>query len=65
MVQTIKKNGVYTFYGLHTDDKDSAKDTIPAPSFRPLLFNEVDTGKKYYYDAESDSWVEWGTALRR
>lgn len=62
MVQLSKGNGVWTFYGLSTDDKDSAKDTIPAPSFRPLIFNELDTGKKYYYDADSDDWIEWGTA---
>ena len=62
MVQTVKSNGVWTFYGLSTDDKDAARETIPAPSFRPLIFNEVDTGKKYYFDEGGGDWVEWGTA---
>jgi len=62
MVQVTKENGVYTLYGLSTDDKDDALEVIPSSSFRPLIFNEVNTGKRYYYDADSDSWVEWGTA---
>lgn len=60
MIQVTKENGVWTFYGLSTDDKDDAKNSSYASSFRPLLFKEIDTSKKYYYDSESGEWREWG-----
>lgn len=60
MVQVIKENGVWTLYGLSTDDKDEAYEGVSAPSFRPILFKELDTGKVYYYDTESEDWAVYG-----
>lgn len=62
MVQLIKESGIWTLYGLSTDDKDEAFEAVGAPFFRPVLFKELDTGKTYYYDVESEDFVEWGTA---
>lgn len=62
MIQLNKDNGVWEFYGLSTDDKDDILEDIQPPYFRPIVFYELDTGKKYYLDADSEEFVEWGTA---
>ncbi len=50
----ITQNG-NTYYGLSTD--------TPKPTGAVLngrAFIEMDTGKIYFYDAESGEWREWG-----
>lgn len=50
-----KVNGQYvkaeTFYGLSTDSK-------PTTTGNGSCYIEIDTGKKYYFDAEGSAWNE-------
>lgn len=41
-----------TYYGLSTDSK-------PTGVLNGREFKEMDTGKTYHYDAESETWTEW------
>lgn len=47
----ITYNGCY--YGLSTDEK-------PSTALNGAAFVEMDTGKIYFYDVESETWLEWG-----
>ena len=44
-----------TFYGLSTDAK-------PAACGNGSCFVEMDSGKLYFYDADTPQWIEWGAA---
>lgn len=43
-----------TLFGLSTDVKPTANIANGAK------FNEMDTSKVYYFDADSLAWLEWG-----
>ena len=51
MITAKYEREVVTYYGLSTDTKPAAGNGD--------AFIEMDTGKVYFYDAESD-WTEWG-----
>ena len=42
-----------TVYGLSTDSK-------PTNASNGASFVEMDTGKLYFFDAASKTWLEWG-----
>lgn len=47
---------VADFCGLSTDEKpNKTNTTVPIPN--GSLFYEMDTQKKYRYDADSDDWI--------
>lgn len=55
-----EKKKVYDFTGKSTDDKPVFnKEELDADS---STFYEVDTKKFYFYDSDSDEWVEHGGA---
>ena len=43
-----------TYYGLSTDSKPTG------PVMNGRAFVEMDTGKVYFFDADSGSWLEFG-----
>ena len=45
-----------TFFGLSTDDPK------PSNAKNGSCFIEMDTGAIYFYDAASETWIEWGGA---
>ena len=49
----IRQDG-NTYYGLSTDDKPTGT------ALNGRAFVEMDTGKLYFYDAENETWLEWG-----
>ena len=51
MVKSL--NMANNFAGLSTDEK-------PTGAYNGSCFIEMDTGKVYFYDAESGEWIEFG-----
>ena len=45
------------YAGLSTD---SSKPTEGVPN--GATFVEMDTGKLYFYDADNETWIEWGSS---
>lgn len=54
----ISKDPKQIFIGLSTDE-----DEMPSASKlnNGAIFIEMDTSKIYFYDADSETWLEWGS----
>lgn len=49
--------GCVTYYGLSTDNSKPTTDVANGSAFV-----EMDTSKLYFYDAEGETWREWGAS---
>lgn len=56
----ITFNGAY--YGKSTDSKPTRENPVPTEPQNGFVYIEMNTGKIYFYDAATDTWLEWGGA---
>ncbi len=52
---TVSNVPMPVYYGLSTDTKPTG-----ITGGNGSAFVEMDTGKLYFYDADNDTWREWG-----